>query len=156
MNRHRIVLNQPPLDDLVNTFCAATYLEALEIEKHNFPPMARDIFIEQAALCGLVGYRWFFSPLWLQKIISWQDKQTGCYKLEHLLNNQTAANSTKSSNATNVRVKREERMLRDGCLSHYTAVAAGALVMYVRYIAEYAQMIFEGGQLATNNNYPNL
>lgn len=49
---------------------------------------------------------------------------------------------TKTSNVTNVRVKREERVLKDGCLSHMTAVAAGALAMYVRYITEHAQTIF--------------
>jgi hypothetical protein len=35
-----------------------------------------------AALCGAMGYRWFFTPEWLETIISWQDKESGCYKGE--------------------------------------------------------------------------
>lgn len=48
------------------------------------------------------------------------------------------------------RNKREEKLLTDGCLSHKTTVAAGALVMYVRYITEYLQMMFERTQLYNN------
>ena len=33
-----------------------------------------------AVLCGVMGYRWFFAPEWLQKILSWQDEETGCFK----------------------------------------------------------------------------
>lgn len=36
-----------------------------------------------------------------------------------------------------VRHKREERILRDGCLSHRTAVAVAAQGQYIRYMLEY-------------------
>merc|ERR1719239_331819 len=36
--------------------------------------------MKQAALCGLLGYRDFFSPEWLSSILSWQDKTNGCYR----------------------------------------------------------------------------
>ena len=52
-----------------------------------------------------------------------------------------------ADSALKLRVKREERVLENGCLSHTTAVAAGALAMYVRYIAEYQQMVFEQNQI---------
>lgn len=59
---------------------------------------------------------------------------------------------SESKSSANSRVKREERILDNGCLSHTTAVAAGALAMYVRYIAEYQQTIFERGQIFTTQS----
>ncbi|XP_060562399.1 UPF0764 protein C16orf89 homolog [Ruditapes philippinarum] len=145
MNKQRTLLNQPPPADLAKTFCASVYLEALQIEKNNFPELRRDLFMEQAALCGAMGYRWFFTPEWLETIISWQDNESGCYKGETIRESDVEFRGTESS--LNLRVKREERVLEDGCLSHTTAVAAGALAMYVRYIAEYQQMVFEQNQI---------
>lgn len=144
MNKQRTLLGQPPPADLVDIFCASTYLEALEIEKEGFQPLRRDLFMEQAALCGALGYRWFFSPAWLETIVSWQDKQSGCYKGETILESEVEMRDDATPNG---RVKREERVLADGCLSHTTAVAAGALGMYVRYITEFQQMIFERDQI---------
>ncbi|KAH3869361.1 UPF0764 protein C16orf89 homolog [Dreissena polymorpha] len=145
MNQQRVLLNQPPPSDLVNQFCAATFIEAKEIEREGFTGWKSDLFMEQAVLCGLVGYRWFFSEDWLQRIFSWQDPDTGCFKgipIELL---------TRGTNSADVkhRIKREEKTLGNGCLCHTTAVATGALAAYVRYIAEYQQMLFQRDQLAT-------
>jgi len=46
------------------------------------------LLLSTAALCGVMGYRWFFTSDWLEKIISWQDKQTGCYKGETIFETQ--------------------------------------------------------------------
>lgn len=146
MNKQRTLLNQPPPADLAKTYCASIYLEALQIEKNKFPSLRRDLFMEQAALCGALGYRWFFTPEWLKTIISWQDKQSGCYKGDTILESQVEIRP-QFKKSTSLRIKREERILDNGCLSHTTAVAAGALAMYVRYIAEYQQMVFERDQI---------
>ena len=42
---------------------------------------------------------------------------------------------------THIRVKREERVLKDGCECHRTAVAVGALTQYIRYTIEYMESI---------------
>ena len=46
-----------------------------------------------------------------------------------------------------LRIRREERVLPDGCLCHRTAVAAGAIAAYIRYIAELEQLLFQQEQL---------
>ncbi|XP_052789362.1 UPF0764 protein C16orf89 homolog [Mya arenaria] len=148
MNQQRTLHSQPPPAELVNQFCASTYLESKSIEEQGFPQLKQDLFMEQAALCGLAGYRWFFSPDWLQTILSWQDKETGCFKGATILENQVRMRKPAGGAQLPVsRVKREERILPDGCLCHRTTVAAGALAAYVRYIAEYMQMVFQREQL---------
>ncbi|KAL4239489.1 hypothetical protein ACF0H5_000304 [Mactra antiquata] len=149
MNKHRTLLGQPPPADLVKAYCASTFLEAEEIYKNKFPELRRDLFMEQAALCGAMGYRWFFSPDWLLEIISWQDQSSGCYKGETITESEVKMRETMEQHSTS-RVKREEKVLTDGCLSHKTTVAASALSMYVRYITEYLQMMFERDQMYTD------
>lgn len=114
------------LTDRLNAeFCAAIYAESLQIAADAFPDDKHDLFMEQAALCGMLGYRQFFRPDWLAAILSWQRQSRGCYGLDRP---PTAVS----------RFKREERLLEDGCLCHRTAVAIGALVQYIRYIIEAA------------------
>ncbi|WAQ96525.1 CP089-like protein, partial [Mya arenaria] len=153
MNQQRTLHSQPPPAELVNQFCASTYLESKSIEEQGFPQLKQDLFMEQAALCGLAGYRWFFSPDWLQTILSWQDKETGCFKGATILENQVRMRKPAGGAQLPVsRVKREERILPDGCLCHRTTVAAGALAAYVRYIAEYMQMRTIEDNLIDNND----
>lgn len=39
-------------------------------------------FCLSAALCGILGYREFFTSDWLEPILSWQDEVFGCYRGE--------------------------------------------------------------------------
>ncbi|XP_041365036.1 UPF0764 protein C16orf89 homolog [Gigantopelta aegis] len=146
----KILMNrQPSVTALREAFCANMFEEAKLIEIDGFMVHRRDLFMENAALCGMLGYRDFFNSDWLEKILSWQTPGRGCYvasplevfphddveleQSEEIIDNK----SLKKRNAsTKSRVKREEKKLPDGCLCHRTTVAAGALAQYVRYITE--------------------
>ncbi|CAL1542241.1 unnamed protein product [Lymnaea stagnalis] len=122
--------SQPSLRKLQDVFCANMLFEANLIAKRGFPARHQDLFMEQAALCGLLGFREFFNNDWLVQILSWQDKTDGCYKWSGWPGN-------KSKHATHqTRIKREEKRVDNGCLCHRTTVAASALSQYVRYILE--------------------
>lgn len=45
----------------------------------NFCLYCINVIFISAALCGMVGYRQFFSSDWLRKMLSWQNKAIGCY-----------------------------------------------------------------------------
>lgn len=146
MNQQRTFHNQAPPGDMLDQLCASVYLEASSIAEAGYPENRRDLFMEQAVLCGIMGYRWFFAPEWLEKILSWQDPETGCFKGSTVLESDVEFRSVTSPG----RVKREERPLSDGCLCHMTTVAAGALSNYVRYIVEFQQMVFRRTQARGN------
>ncbi|KAF8771145.1 UPF0764 protein C16orf89 like protein [Argiope bruennichi] len=99
-------------------------------ELTGFPGSHHDLFMEQIGLCGIWGYKDFNKPEWLDKILEWQEP-SGCYasaKKYECFDVPAAMSHT--------RVKREEKILSDGCLSHETGVALLALVANVRFEAE--------------------
>ncbi|KAI8501236.1 hypothetical protein Bbelb_213310 [Branchiostoma belcheri] len=106
-------------------YCANILREARDLAAAGFRQEGRDLFMEQALLCGLVGYRDFFRSSWLSAILSWQSP-SGCFGYQATM-----------ESGQNRRVRRREKILSGRCLSHKTGVAAGALAGYVRYILEY-------------------
>lgn len=155
MELKRLTHNQQPVEKLRETYCANILNEAALIAEQDFPEDRHDLFMEQAALCGMVGYRQFFSSDWLRKMLSWQNKAIGCYhgnpirewEVEYRKPDSPGSKkgmrkkwklpSMPPTVVQHVRHKREERILRDGCLSHRTAVAVAALGQYIRYMLEY-------------------
>ncbi|XP_048733336.1 UPF0764 protein C16orf89 homolog [Ostrea edulis] len=127
--------HQKPINSLQELFCKNMANEAIIIAKNGFPQRKQDLFMEQAALCGILGYREFFTSNWLEPILSWQDELYGCYRGELVF-----ASEVKLRDGVNIRRKREERPLDHGCLCHRTTVALAALGQYVRYITEYIQL----------------
>lgn len=95
--------------------------EAVIIAKNGFPQRKQDLFMEQAALCGILGYREFFTSDWLEPILSWQDEVFGCYRGELVFESEV-----KLRDGVKSRRKREERPLSHGCLCHRTTVAGSA------------------------------
>jgi hypothetical protein len=92
--------------------------ESQAIANANFLESDRDLFMEQIALGGLVGWNEFFQDInWLKSIISWQHPIQGCY-----------------GNDTNHINKREEMQMLHQCLSHRTSVAIAALSQILRYL----------------------
>ncbi|XP_078609942.1 UPF0764 protein C16orf89 homolog [Branchiostoma floridae x Branchiostoma japonicum] len=118
-------------------YCANILREARGLAAAGFRQEDRDLFMEQALLCGLVGYRDFFRSSWLSAILSWQSP-SGCFGYQATM-----------ESAQTRRVRRRERKLSGRCLSHKTGVAAGALAGYVRYILEYYQDLSQ--ETAGNN-----
>ncbi|KAK6170630.1 hypothetical protein SNE40_018980 [Patella caerulea] len=125
--------NQQSIDNLQSTFCKVILAESNKYANENFPHIKQDLFMEEAALCGMLGFRQFFNTQWLLKILSWQDRISGCYKAS---DDEILIMKAKDMMVLNGRVKREERELPDKCLCHRTTVAAAALGQYVRYIIE--------------------
>ncbi|XP_070580434.1 UPF0764 protein C16orf89 homolog [Ptychodera flava] len=119
-------------DVMMKTFCTNMLTEAEEIATDGFPKEKQDLFMEQGLLCGLDGYRGFFRSDWLQVILNWQDP-SGCFKGGYTSD---FAHKDDSDSSNNGGVKRRERILKDGCSSHKTAVAVGILSGYLRFILE--------------------
>nr|XP_006824809.1 PREDICTED: UPF0764 protein C16orf89 homolog [Saccoglossus kowalevskii] len=116
-------------DIMMKTFCTNMLKDAEHIADGGFPSNKQDLFLEEALLCGLDGYREFYRPQWLDHILHWQDS-SGCFKSSY-----TTDFAHQDTNDEN-KVKRREKILEDGCSSHKTAVAIGTLGGYVRYIME--------------------
>jgi hypothetical protein len=92
--------------------------ESQSIANANFLESDRDLFMEQIAIGGLLGWSEFFQDInWFVSIISWQHPIEGCY-----------GNDTKYIN------KREEMQMVHQCLSHRTSVAIAALSQILRYM----------------------
>jgi len=92
--------------------------ESQTIAQENFHETDRDLFMEQIAIGGLVGWNEFFQDInAFNSIISWQHPIEGCY-----------------GNDTNHRNKREEMQMVHQCLSHRTSVAIAALSQILRYL----------------------
>ncbi|ESO87172.1 hypothetical protein LOTGIDRAFT_154674 [Lottia gigantea] len=127
MERKLKEYNQESVENLEDIFCTVILSEANKYSQDHFPHYKHDLFMEQAALCGMLGYRQFFNTPWLLAILSWQDPRYGCYR---------AASDEILLKEDGHRIKREERRLKNQCLSHRTTVAVAALGQYVRYILE--------------------
>lgn len=69
-------------DLIMKTFCTNMLIDAENIADGGFPSNKQDLFLEEGLLCGLDGYHEFFRSLWLEEILTWQDKN-GCYKSNH-------------------------------------------------------------------------
>ena len=97
---------------------ARMFNESQTIASTNFLETDRDLFMEQIAIGGLLGWSDFFQEVqWFTKIISWQHPMEGCY-----------------GNGTNHPTKREEMQMLHQCLSHRTSVAIAALSQILRYL----------------------
>uniref|UniRef100_A0A3B3ZY09 Uncharacterized protein n=1 Tax=Periophthalmus magnuspinnatus TaxID=409849 RepID=A0A3B3ZY09_9GOBI len=89
-------------------------------------PLNADIFLENILVCGLAGFSDFYKADWLQHILRLQDVEVGCFGRDKI-------NIIYMLLQPHHRVKRRERVLPDGCSSHMTGVAVGALGGYLNY-----------------------
>ena len=111
-SHHRLLTNDE--DHLV----ARMLEESHTIAKDAFRESDRDLFMEQLAFGGLLGWSDFFQHThWFHAILSWQHPAEGCY-----------------GNDTIQVQKREEMQMPQLCLSHRTSVAIAALAEMLRYL----------------------
>ena len=67
------------LRNVYDRICASMYPQMVEIEKKmRDSQYERDLYMEQAMVCGSMGYYEFLSANRLEKILKWQ-KRSGCY-----------------------------------------------------------------------------
>uniref|UniRef100_A0AAZ3NNY3 Chromosome 16 open reading frame 89 n=1 Tax=Oncorhynchus tshawytscha TaxID=74940 RepID=A0AAZ3NNY3_ONCTS len=97
-------------------FCSNMLKGNMDIIQNNFTGRPRTSSSKTVILlCGLAGFSDFLKVDWLQHILRLQDQEVGCFTQPHR------------------RVKRRERMLKDGCSSHITGVSVSALGGYLNY-----------------------
>ncbi|GFR21714.1 UPF0764 protein C16orf89 homolog [Trichonephila clavata] len=117
-------------ESLQVSLCSNVLRDAEQIARARFPRTHRDLFMEQIGLCGMWGFRDFYRFDWLETILSWQ-QLSGCFNDRakwHCLDDLKPDPP--------LRVKRREKVLKDGCLSHKTTVALLAITANIRFEAE--------------------
>ncbi|KAM6904901.1 UPF0764 protein C16orf89 homolog isoform 1-T1 [Xenentodon cancila] len=92
-----------------------------------------DIFIENILICGLAGFSDFHKADWLEHILRLQDEEVGCFGRDRSFISQMIGDELLEQLQPHRRVKRREKILPDGCSSHMTAVAVGALGGYLNF-----------------------
>ncbi|KAG8188860.1 hypothetical protein JTE90_018266 [Oedothorax gibbosus] len=112
--------------------CSNVMRDAKRIAEAQFPRNHRDLFMEQVGLCGMWGFRDFYKDQWVDTFLSWQ-QESGCYNDRAKWH--CADNLTKD---VQPRMKRREKIHKDGCLSHKTAVALLAMAVSIRFELEKA------------------
>lgn len=79
MKRLQEVNNGISLQAVYDRICASMYPQMVEFEQRNsLGNYYRDLYMEQAMVCGSMGYSEFLSPERLKRILGWQ-KKSGCY-----------------------------------------------------------------------------
>ncbi|XP_054762811.2 UPF0764 protein C16orf89 homolog [Lytechinus pictus] len=122
------VQKQQTIESIIEGFCLDIYRESLNISDAGFPLNKRDLFIEQAVLCGLLNYIDFFRQDWVAINLSWQQPQ-GCYNYRD-----TEYNAATGKSVFHRRVKRRELTFGDGCSSHRTGLAVAYFSVLLRHI----------------------
>ncbi|XP_055008511.1 UPF0764 protein C16orf89 homolog [Boleophthalmus pectinirostris] len=92
-----------------------------------------DIFLENILVCGLAGFSDFYKVDWLQHILRLQDVEMGCFGRDRNVVSERIGEELLEQLQPHHRVKRREKVLLDGCSSHMTGVAVGALGGYLNY-----------------------
>ena len=66
------------LEQIYNRICSDMYSQMTAMEQKGQSSMDRDLYMEQAMVCGSIGYSDFLSQGRLKQILSWQRKD-GCF-----------------------------------------------------------------------------
>ncbi|KAF5398830.1 hypothetical protein PHET_06938 [Paragonimus heterotremus] len=120
----RMNVKETSFSSVETDLCSSIYAQFISLQKQGFPLTAakKDLLLEQILVCGQSGFLQFANINFLDVIISWQDS-CGCFR--------ETKPKTKSYLPSIGRMLRSEMTLQDGCLSHLTAVASGALALYL-------------------------
>ncbi|XP_030645988.1 UPF0764 protein C16orf89 homolog isoform X2 [Chanos chanos] len=118
------------VDHYQRIFCSNMMQSNEDIVKNGFTGQTQDIFIENILLCGLAGFSDFYKSDWLQNILTWQDREVGCFGKE---DDFAKIFGEELLESVHRRVKRREKTLTDGCSSHMTGVAVSALGGYLNF-----------------------
>ncbi|XP_033944815.1 UPF0764 protein C16orf89 homolog [Pseudochaenichthys georgianus] len=114
-------------------YCSNMMKANQDIFRDGITEQTVDIFIENILICGLSGFSDFYKADWLQHILRLQDEEAGCFGRDKSIMSQIIGDELLEQLQPHRRVKRREKILPDGCSSHMTAVAVGALGGYLNY-----------------------
>ncbi|XP_036787675.2 UPF0764 protein C16orf89 homolog [Manis pentadactyla] len=110
----------------MNLFCANMMDLNRRAEAIGYAYPTRDIFMENIMFCGIGGFSDFYKLRWLEAILSWQKPQEGCFG-KPAAEDEELSKTIQHQQHFLRRVKRREKQFIDGCSSHNTATAVGAL-----------------------------
>ncbi|XP_058013074.1 UPF0764 protein C16orf89 homolog [Ahaetulla prasina] len=108
-----------------NMICSLMMQTNRHLEKKNLNDNFGDLFTENIMFCGLAGFSDFFQTSWLDRILSWQKQDKGCFWMY---------TSSNEEGHMGRRTKRSEKIVEGVCSSHNTAVAVGALGGFLVYL----------------------
>ncbi|XP_013817124.1 UPF0764 protein C16orf89 homolog [Apteryx mantelli] len=114
-----------------NIFCASMMKINLAIESNGFKFSSQDLFMENIMFCGMSGFSDFYKLRWLEAILTWQKPKEGCFGKPSEDFEHTSGGADQKHLLR--RIKRREKLFADGCSSHNTAVAVGALGGFLYY-----------------------
>ncbi|XP_040046473.2 UPF0764 protein C16orf89 homolog isoform X2 [Gasterosteus aculeatus] len=114
-------------------FCSNMMKTNQDIMREGLTEQTVDIFMENILICGLTGFSDFYKADWLQHILGMQDAEVGCFGRDESVVSQIIGDELLEQLQPHRRVKRREKILADGCSSHMTAVAVGALGGYLNF-----------------------
>ncbi|KAA3673430.1 uncharacterized protein DEA37_0002992 [Paragonimus westermani] len=121
----RMNLKESSLSSIETDLCSSIYAQFTSLQKQGLPltTTKKDLLLEQILVCGHSGFLQFINIHFLEVVLSWQDS-SGCFR--------ETKPETKFYLQSVGRMLRSEMILQDGCLSHLTAVASGALALYLQ------------------------
>nr|XP_056722572.1 UPF0764 protein C16orf89 homolog [Euleptes europaea] len=115
-----------------NVFCSSMKEINIDAGKQDRLNTIGDLFVENILLCGMAGFSDFYQPQWLKIILNWQKPGEGCFWMygdRFQSPNQTSGEHSQGLK----RVKRQEKILKNGCSSHNTGVAVATLGGFLHY-----------------------
>ncbi|XP_035683109.1 UPF0764 protein C16orf89 homolog [Branchiostoma floridae] len=132
--------------------CTSILSQAELLARHGPPQPEQDLFMEQAVVCGMLGYTNFLRPDWLQKVMTWQ-RPGGCFGKEapeeddelveqlhslpfHAHSHQDSTQHRPKTRSPTSRRLLVERLMHDGCLSHKSGLGTALLAMYARVMLD--------------------
>ncbi|KAF6768378.1 hypothetical protein AHF37_11768, partial [Paragonimus kellicotti] len=121
----RMNVEESSIPSVETDLCSSIYAQFISLQKQGLPltTAKKDLLLEQIVVCGQSGFLQFANINFLEVILSWQDS-SGCFR--------ETKPETKSYLPSFGRMLRSEITLQDGCLSHLTSVASGALAVYLQ------------------------
>lgn len=118
------------IDDAFQNKCQNIYEDSAALSQGDYVGQSnRDLFAEQILLCAVSGFDEFLTSRTLNLILSWQDESIGCFPKMNWIDRMTY------SEYAIKRKKRNEVIMKSGCLGHISGLAAGVLGAYVRKAA---------------------
>lgn len=114
-------------------FCSNMMKTNQDIIRDGLSALNADIFMENILVCGLAGFSDFYKADWLQHIFRFQDLEVGCFGRDRNVVSERIGEELLEQLQPHHRVKRREKVLHDGCSSHMTGVAVGALGGFLKY-----------------------
>ncbi|KAM8723390.1 UPF0764 protein C16orf89 homolog [Acanthopagrus latus] len=114
-------------------FCSNMMKANQDLIRDGLTEQMADIFMENILMCGMAGFSDFYKADWLQQILRRQDEEVGCFGRDKSIISQIIGDELLEELQPHRRVKRREKILPDGCSSHTTGVAVGAVGGYLNY-----------------------